>query len=102
MRKKAEVLIRAYESKDRNGLHRVDVEMASETHRKYLIKRGADVDSADMQFAVRIAATGGTNMIVEWLLGGMKMEKQELVRHIKHTLPIDILKFLQNDTDMTF
>ena len=54
------------------------------------------------KFAVRIAATGGTNMIVEWLLGGMKMEKQELVRYIKHTLPIDILKFLQNDTDMTF
>ena len=55
-----------------------------------------------MKAKIGMAYIGWTNMIVEWLLGGMRMEKQELVRHIKHTLPIDILKFLQNDTDMTF
>ena len=55
-----------------------------------------------MQFAVRIADTGETKRIVKWLFGSMQMEKQELVRYMKHTLLIDILKFLQNDTDMTF
>ena len=98
---KAEVLICTYESKDGNGLYG-GVEMTAETYRKYLIKRGADVDSADMQFAVRIADTGETKRIVKWLLGSMQMEKQELVHHMKHTLLIDILKFGQNDTDMTF
>ena len=60
------------------------------------------MDSADMQFAVQIADTGETKRIVKWLFGSMQMEKQELVRYMKHTLLIDILKFLQNDTDMTF
>lgn len=91
---KAAILVHAYDSKDTNGLHKADVDMTASTYSKYLKMKGADVSSADMKFAIRIASCGGTDMILEWLIGGMSMEKSELVCHLKATLPQDILKFL--------
>jgi hypothetical protein len=33
-------------------------------------------------------------MVIEWLLGGMKMEKGKLVLLLKRTLPADILSYI--------
>ena len=48
-----------------------------------------------MQFAIEIAARGGTDMIIEWLVRGMPEDKAELQTLIKRTLPNDLLKFLE-------
>lgn len=47
-----------------------------------------------MHFAIDIASRGGTDMVIEWLLGGMKMEKQKLVSLLQQTLPKDILRYI--------
>jgi hypothetical protein len=47
-----------------------------------------------MRFAIDIAARGGTDMVIEWLLNGMKMEKSKLVCLLKQTLPNDILIYI--------
>ncbi len=59
-----------------------------------LLKKGADIQSAEMCFAIEIAARGGTDMIIEWLRGGMKEDKRQLLYLIKRTLPGDLLQYL--------
>ena len=52
-----------------------------------LLAKGTDIQSVEMRFAAEIAARGGTDMIIEWLRGGMKEDKRQLLRLIKRTLP---------------
>ena len=65
------------------------------TYEKYLLEKGADIHTAPIQFAIAIAARGGTDMIIEWLVRGMPEDKAELQTLIKRTLPNDLLKFLE-------
>ena len=92
---KAEVLRHAYSSHDANCLRKYDIEMTEKTYRNYLTLKGADVGAREMDFAVRIASCGGTDMVIGWLMSGMREEKEVIVSLIKRTLPGDILKYLQ-------
>ena len=92
---KAAVLKHAYASSDINGLRSYDIKSTKRTYEKYLLEKGADIHTAPMQFAIEIAARGGTDMIIEWLVRGMPEDKAELQALIKRTLPNDLLKFLE-------
>ncbi len=91
---RAGVLINAYKSRDINGLRNIDISYTRRTYENYLILKGADLGSEAMQFAIEIASRGGTDMVIEWLLGGRKMDKVKLVDYLKQTLPYDILKYI--------
>lgn len=91
---RAVILRNAYSSADVNGLRAYDIESTRRTYEKYLLERGADVNTPEMRFAVEIAARGGTDMVIEWLTDGMVMDKHQLLRLIKRTLPNDLLKYL--------
>ncbi|CVK18907.1 TetR/AcrR family transcriptional regulator C-terminal domain-containing protein [Sporomusa sphaeroides] len=88
------VLKNAYASRDINGLRGYDIAATKKTYEKYLMIKGADINTETMRFAIDIAARGGTDMVIEWLLNGMKMEKSKLVCLLKQTLPNDILKYI--------
>ncbi len=92
---KANVLYHAYSSNDINGLKECDVAMTQKTYEKYLLELGVDIDVPEMQFAIEIAARGGTDMVIKWLLCGMKEDKVRLKNMIRRTLPADILKYFQ-------
>lgn len=92
---KADVLCHAYSSNDRNGLRECDILITRKTYEKYLKKQGAMTSEPEMQFAIEIAARGGTDMVIQWLLGGMKEDKKYLMKMVKRTLPMDILEYLQ-------
>jgi AcrR family transcriptional regulator len=91
---KYSVLKNAYASRDINGLRSYDIAITRKTYEKYLTIRGADINSETMRFAIDIASRGGTDMVIEWLLSGMKMEKDKLAWLLKQTLPNDILKYI--------
>ncbi|EGD49023.1 regulatory protein TetR [Ruminiclostridium papyrosolvens DSM 2782] len=88
------VLKNAYASRDVNGLRAYDISVTKKTYEKYLTIKGADINSETMRFAIDIASCGGTDMVIKWLLSGMKMEKGKLVCLLKQTLPNDILKYI--------
>lgn len=91
---KYNVLKNAYASRDINGLRSYDIAVTRKTYEKYLIIKGADINSETMRFAIDIASRGGTDMVIEWLLSGMKIEKHKLVSLLKQTLPNDILEYI--------
>ncbi len=100
---KADILIHAYAGNEYAGLQNYDIDMTEKTYQRYLIAKGINVESKEMKFAIRIAACGGTNMIIEWIRSGMKEDKRVLVELIKRTLPMDIYKNLfKNDTNVAF
>lgn len=68
--------------------------MTEKMYGSYLLRKGVDIQTKEMQFAIKIAASGGTDMIIDWLVTGMKEEKSVIVNLIKRTLPSDILKHL--------
>ncbi len=92
---KADILLNAYSSADVNGLRNYDIESTRRTYEKYLLEKGADIYAPEMKFAIEIAARGGTDMVIEWLLNGMKEDKKTLQVLIKRTLPNDLLKYLE-------
>lgn len=92
--KKSKVLKNAYASVDINNLRSYDISITRKTYEKYLLLKGAPIESEEMSFAIDIASRGGTDMVIEWLLGGMKVEKHRLVTLLKRTLPKDILKYI--------
>lgn len=92
---KANILKNAYSSSDVNGLRNYDIESTRRTYEKYLIDKGADTELPEMRFAIEIASRGGTDMVIDWLVGGMKTDKKQLQMLIKRTLPNDMLKFLE-------
>ncbi len=92
---KADILVNAYSSMDVNGLRNYDIESTKRTYEKYLLEKKADIRTPEMQFAIEIAARGGTDMIIEWMSHGMKEDKKQLQRLIKRTLPTDLLKYLE-------
>ncbi len=91
---KAKVLLHAYAGIEYGGLLCYDVEMTEKTYQKYLLQKGVDIDTKEMKFAIRIAAYGGTEMIIEWIRSGMPEDKKTLVDLIKRTLPKDIYENL--------
>lgn len=91
---KCSVLKNAYASRDVNDLRSYDISITKKTYEKYLRIKGADINSEIMHFAIDIASRGGTDMVIAWLLDGMKMEKSKLVWLLKRTLPSDILKYI--------
>lgn len=92
---KTSILKNAYASHDINGLRSYDIAVTRKTYEKYLSLKEADIDLPNMRFAIEIASRGGTEMIIEWLLKGMKMDKKQLVFLLKQTLPNDILNYIR-------
>lgn len=85
----------AYACNDVNGLRNYDIEITKRTYEKYLLAKGANITSAEMKFAIEIASRGGTDMVIEWLMNGMKEEKGQLITLIIRTLPNDLLNYLK-------
>jgi hypothetical protein len=59
-----------------------------------LLAQGADINTAEMRFAIEIASRGGTEMVINWLINGMNEDKIQLMMLIKRTLPMDIAAYL--------
>ncbi|WP_350343139.1 TetR/AcrR family transcriptional regulator C-terminal domain-containing protein [Proteinivorax tanatarense] len=91
---KSIILQNAYKSRDINGLRNYDIAVTKKTYQKYLKSKGADINDDTMKFAIEIACRGGTDMISQWLVNGMKIDKEQLVQLIKQTLPNDILRYI--------
>ncbi len=92
---KSDILRHAYSSRDANCLHQYDIDLTRGTYEKYLLAKGADIETGEMRFAVEIASRGGTDMVIDWLIGGMKEEKTTLIALLKRTLPQDIRIYLE-------
>ncbi|MEL7647704.1 MAG: TetR/AcrR family transcriptional regulator C-terminal domain-containing protein [Sedimentibacter sp.] len=91
---KYRILKNAYASSDINGLRNYDISVTKKTYERYLAIKGADINSEIMHFAIDIASRGGTDMVIEWLINGKKMDKTKLVSLLKQTLPKDILIYI--------
>ncbi len=89
------ILRHAYQSTDARGLRTFDIQLTKRTYETYLKECGADIDSKEMQFAIKIASYGGTDLVIEWLLNGMQEDKIEFKNNIKSTLPPILLRYLQ-------
>ncbi len=87
---KRDILLHAYNGLEYNGLRKFDIEMTAQTYIKYLEQNHVDISTPEMRFAIRIAAAGGTDMVLDWICGGMKESKEELVALLRRTLPPDI------------
>jgi AcrR family transcriptional regulator len=92
---KADVLRRAYLSRNTSSLRNYNIQITIDTYEQYLLLKGADIDAAEMKFAIEVAARGSMDMVISWLLNGMKEDKKLLVKLIKRTLPMDLLNYLQ-------
>ena len=92
---KSDILRHANSSRDANCLHQYDIDLTRGTYEKYLRAKGADIETGEMRFAVEIASRGGTDMVIDWLIGGMKEEKTTLIALLKRTLPQDIRIYLE-------
>ena len=91
---KHRVLKNAYTTHDINGLRQFDVSITRRTYEIYLRQHGADLADEELQFAIEFAARGGTDMVIEWLLSGMKLPPQRLVKLLKQTLPPKLLQYI--------
>ena len=91
---KHRVLKNAYTTHDINGLRQFDVSITRRTYEIYLRQHGADLADEELQFAIEFAARGGTDMVIEWLLSGMKLPPQRLVKLLKQTLPQKLLQYI--------
>lgn len=91
---KSAVLKNAYSSMDVNGLRNIDIAYTRRTYQSFLTSRGADIGGADMSFAVEIAVRGGTDMVIDWLMHDMPIDKHRLCALIRRTLPADLLEYL--------
>ena len=92
---KADMLRHAYSSMDVNGMRESDIKSTRKTYEKYLVAKGADISTVEMEFAIEIASRGGTDMVIKWIMNGMKEERFLLKELIKRTLPKDLLKYLE-------
>jgi AcrR family transcriptional regulator len=92
---KADILRRAYLSTNTNSFRNYNIQITIDTYGQYLLMKGVDIDAAEMKFAIEVAAWGSMNMVINWLLNGMKEDKMLLVKLIKRTLPMDLLAYLQ-------
>ena len=92
---KGAVMKNAYSSTDINGIYFYDIAMTRRTFEKYLLAKGANIHTPEMQFAIEIASRGGADMVVKWVMGGMAENKVRLKDLIKRTLPLDLLQYLQ-------
>lgn len=89
------VLKNAYDSQDVNGLRNADIALTKKTYEQYLKGKGIEVQKESVEFAIEIASRGGTDMVIQWLCSGMKMDKKKLVQLIKNTLPQEILQHIE-------
>lgn len=48
------------------------------SYEQHLFDKGANMELPEMKFAVEIASRGGTDMVIEWLLDEMKLDKKQL------------------------
>lgn len=91
---KSAVFKNAYSSMDVNGLRSIDINYTRRTYQQYLLAKGADLSDFTMQFAIEIAVRGGMEMVIEWLVGGIPIDRTALRDLIKRTLPNDLLAYL--------
>lgn len=91
---KQKILRNAYSSKDINGLRNHDINVTKKIYETFLIKMGANILKDDMQFYIEIAARGGTDMVIEWILQDNRPTKEGLARLLKQSLPVEILKYI--------
>ena len=92
-RQKRSVLKHAYESRDINGLKNHDIEITRRIYETFLKQRGADIRSEIMWFSIEIAVRGGSDMVIQWMLGNMDLPAEKMARLICETLPEEIKKY---------
>lgn len=91
---KRTLLKNAYSSKDINGLKNHDIEITRKIYETCLQQKGADIASEQMRFAIEIAVRGGSDMVMQWILGNWEMPAERLASLICETLPEEIKKYL--------
>ena len=92
-RQKRSVLKHAYESRDINGLKNHDIEITRRIYETFLKQRGADIRSEIMWFSIEIAVRGGSDMVIQWMLGNIDLPAEKMARLICETLPEEIKKY---------
>ena len=104
--KNAVMLKNIYQSRMMNMSQMVEIEPTMRVFAEFLQQKGADVQAPEVQFAIEIAARGGADMIMQWLISGMAMEKDLLCDLIIKTMPVCILRYLDaespNVTNVSF
>ena len=58
-----------------------------------LKQRGADIRSEIMWFSIEIAVRGGSDMVIQWMLGNIDLPAEKMARLICETLPEEIKKY---------
>lgn len=91
---KQRILKNAYSSRDINGLKNHDIEVTRKIYETYLKQKGADIHSEELKFSIDIAVRGGTDMVITWMLDGMKIPKKRFAELMKLSLPPLILKYV--------
>lgn len=92
-RQKRSVLKHAYESRDINGLKNHDIEITRRIYETFLKQRGADIRSEIMWFSIEMAVRGGSDMVIQWILGNIELPAEKMARLICETLPEEIKKY---------
>ena len=59
----------------------------------FLKQRGADIRSEIMWFSIEIAVRGGSDMVIQWMLGNIDLPAEKMARLICETLPEEIKKY---------
>ena len=90
---KRNVLKHAYESRDINGLKNHDIQITRRIYETFLKQRGADIRSEIMWFSIEMAVRGGSDMVIQWMLGNIELPAEKMARLICETLPEAIKKY---------
>ena len=78
---------------DINGLKNHDIEITRRIYETFLKQRGADIRSEIMWFSIEIAVRGGSDMVIQWMLGNIDLPAEKMARLICETLPEEIKKY---------
>ncbi|MCD8153385.1 MAG: TetR/AcrR family transcriptional regulator [Clostridiales bacterium] len=94
---KRTLLKNAYASKDINGLKNHDIEITRKIYETCLTRKGADTSSETMRFAIEIAVQGGSDMVMQWILGNWDISAERLAYYIHQTLPEELKKYMDTE-----
>ena len=91
-RQKQSFLKAAFQSHDANNLSTIAEKWVRATYARYLELQGAR-DAGDVAFALDLMVIGGVELTRRWVMDGMSMPNEKLIRYWKLTAPANIAKY---------
>ena len=91
-RKKQSFLKAAFQSHDVNNLTAVAEKWVRSTYARYLALQGVK-DAGDVAFALDLMVIGGVELTKRWVLEGMTMPNDQLIRYWKLSAPQNIARY---------